>query len=77
MKTWRSRSTFGLKCMKLVQLCEDKGKACAGLQPSTSIWVLSSVGPGGTWEHPSQRGSSRDILPPCGGQGAVLQELMR
>lgn len=42
--------------MKLVQLCEDKGKACAGFQPSSSIWVLSSLGPGGTWEHTSHGG---------------------
>lgn len=33
--------------MKLAQLYEDKGKACAGLGPSSSIWVLSSLGPGG------------------------------
>lgn len=39
--------------MKLAQLCEDKGKACFGRKPSASIWVLSSLGPGGTWEHTS------------------------
>lgn len=56
MKTWWWRMTFGQRHTKLAQLCEDKGKACDGLQPSSSIWVLSSLGPGGTWEHTSHGG---------------------
>lgn len=34
--------------MKIAKICEDKGKACPGFQPSSSIWELSSLGPGGT-----------------------------
>lgn len=52
--------------MKLAQLCEDKGKACAGFQPSNSIWVLSSLGPGGTWDHTShevRHGSTAPLWP--------------
>lgn len=59
--------------MKLAQLCEDKGKACAGFQPSSSIWVLSSLSAGGTWKHTSH-GSGMDLLPPYGLEFAVLQE---
>lgn len=51
MKTQWSWMPFGHIHMKIAQLCEDKGKACPGLQPSSSIWVLSSLGPGGTWAH--------------------------
>ena len=65
MKTWWSRMTFGHRHIKLAQLCEDKGKACAGLQPSTSIWVLSSLGPGGTWEYTSQAGVRKGYTAPC------------
>lgn len=57
--------------MKIAQKCEDKGKACAGFQPSSSIWVLSSLGPGGTWERSSHRMLSMDLLPPSGLECAV------
>lgn len=57
MKTWWSEMTFGQQAYEVsTRLCEDKGKACDGLQPSSSIWVLSSLGPGGTWEHTSHVG---------------------
>lgn len=51
VKRWPFKVTFGHERMKLARLREDKGKACAGLLPSSSIWVSSSLGPGGTWEH--------------------------
>lgn len=49
--------------MKLAQLCEDKGEACAGRRPSASIWVLSSLGPGGTWDHTSHGGPAGVCCP--------------
>lgn len=47
---------FGRKHAKIAQLCEDKGKACTGSQPSSSIWVSSSLSPGGTWKYGSYGG---------------------
>lgn len=47
---------FGRKHVKIAQLCEDKGKACTGSQPSSSIWVSSSPSPGGTWKYGSYGG---------------------
>lgn len=55
--------TSGHSHMKLAQLCEDKGEACAGHRPSTSIWVLSSLGPGGTWDHTSRGGPAGIYCP--------------
>lgn len=46
----KMKISFGCRHFKLAQLYEDKGKACDGLQPSSSIWVLSSLGPGGMWQ---------------------------
>lgn len=54
-KLW-SWMPFGRKHVKIAQLCEDKGKACTGSQPSSSIWVSSSLSPGGTWKYGSYGG---------------------
>lgn len=55
-KKWWSWMPFGRKHVKIAQLCEDKGKACTGSQPSSSIWVSSSLSPGGTWKYGSYGG---------------------
>lgn len=56
---------------KLVQLCEDKGKACVELQPSSSICILSSLSPGGVIVNTT---GGLELLPPSGQICKVQQE---